>query len=521
VICANKGRRRPPLTRRLVGSAGIGASALVLCTTCFAEGAAPPVPSRARPDLRIGGVVCDYLAHRIWGKRWQQVHPLDVLRENGFDWVRVGVLTRSSASLRATPPAQWGALPWRGEYWSSVEYAGEILREAQVRGLRLNLFFHLSDQAAHGGRQEAPAEWKQLDLRQTADALQQHVYSTTRYYLDHGLHIELYDLGNEIDCGILGFTPGHRIALPPGVDVNRDMDYMTREVWSVEALLLKSALVGLKRADPEAKVVLHVASLARPNGAVFTTSFFRAMVNEGVAFDYVGLSQPYPTEESWPLAGRDCRDWFSELSAVIGSLASLGKAVIFSEAAYPHSPEGIVGAPMTGLPFTPAGQAEWVRRQLAYANSNPHVAGFFYFYPEWFAGLSGEAPTRSLESMGLFATEAEGQPALREFGLRSTTRDSSERGEPIPVSVTGLEVDRQAVLLPLDDLGMPRPVQLYLTEDVEHSMGGPWHPRGRELPLKWAEAGSPGNRGSVSFQGCPPARSESASARHTGREVSP
>jgi arabinogalactan endo-1,4-beta-galactosidase len=393
----------------------LAAGALVLYTRCLAAGEAAPPPSRARPGLRLGGVVCDYLAHRVWGTRWQQAHPLQTLRENGFDWVRVGVLTRSSSPLRATPPAEWKALPWRGEYWSSVEYAGEILREAQARGFRLNLFFHLSDQAAHAGRQEAPAEWKQLNLQQTADALQQHVYSTTRYYLDQGLRVELYELGNEIDCGLLGFTPGQRIPLPAGVDVNRDMDYMARSVWSIEALLLKSALAGLRRADPEAKVVLHVASLARPNGAVFTTSFFQAMVNEGVEFDYAGLSQPYPTQESWPLAGRDLRSWFGDLSAVIESLASLRKDVVFSEAAYPHSPDAIVGAPMVGLPFTPAGQAEWVRAQLAYANSNPHVAGFFYFYPEWFPGMSNEASTRSLESMGLFATDTEVQPAMRGF----------------------------------------------------------------------------------------------------------
>jgi len=366
------------------------------------------------PDFYVGGVVCDYLATRVWGQYWKQLDPLQTLKENGFTWVRVGVLTTSSQYLRDAPPPEWSTLPWRNEYWSSLEYAEQILREASDNELRLNLFFLLSDKAAHGAQQDAPAEWVGLSVADTATLLETHTYSTTQYFLDRGLNIELYDIGNEIEWGILNFRPGDRIDLPPGVDVTTNMDYMKNNVWNIEATLLKSAISGVKRADPDAKIVLHIGGLEISPGNIFVKSFFQTMVDEGVEFDYAGLSHPYPYT-GWSLPKYSTRCWFQRLQDTIDFLASLGKKVIISEAGYPHDIAGIEGEPMQDFPYTSTGQGAWVRDQLRFTSNSENVIGFFYFYPEWFPGMSADPWTRNLQSSGLFASDTQLEPAMEEF----------------------------------------------------------------------------------------------------------
>jgi len=373
---------------------------------------------QCRLSFYVGGVVCDYLAKRVWGQYWKQLDPLQTLKENGFQWVRVGVLTTSSQDLRNTLPSEWGILPWQDEYWSSLEYAEQILREASDRGLRLDLFFFLSDKAAHAGQQDAPAEWAGLSVTDTATVLETYTYSTTRYFLDRGLDIELYDLGNEIEWGILNFRPGERIVLPPGVDVTTNMDYMRNNVWNIEAILLRSAILGVKRADPDAKIVLHIAGLGISPGDLFVKSFFQTMVDEDVEFDYAGLSHPYPLA-GWSLPKYSTRCWFQRMQETIDYLASLGKKVILSEAGYPHDTAGIEGEPMEDFPYTPTGQAAWIRDQLLFSSNSENVMGFFYFYPEWFPGMSTDPSGLNLQSSGLFASDTQVEPAMEEFRVNS------------------------------------------------------------------------------------------------------
>ena len=374
-----------------------------------------PVAFMQPPNFRLGGVLADYLAVRDWGSRWRQLNPVKTLADNGFDWVRVGVTTLSVPALRDTPPAQWSSLPWRDEYWSSREYAEQIMREAAAEGLRLNVFFFLSDDAAHGTQQNAPPEWAGLSVEETARRVKAHTFETTAYFLEKGLDIELYDIGNEIDFGVLNFRPGERIALPPGVDLLRNMDYMRRHVWNIEATLLKSAIAGVKQADPDAQIVLHIAGLMLGPGDLFAKTFFQTMVEFGVEFDFAGLSLPYINLADSRLSEYSTNCWFQRLQETTDFLASLGKPVIFSEGSYPHATTGVLGTPMEDFPYTPAGQAAWARRLLRFLTSHENVAGFFYFYPDWFPGMGYDPSPLDLESMGLFASDTEVLPALKVF----------------------------------------------------------------------------------------------------------
>jgi arabinogalactan endo-1,4-beta-galactosidase len=368
-------------------------------------------PYQKRNDFFVGGWVTDYLAIREWNVYWKQADPLDVMKANGFQWVKTCMRTESSQYLANTPFDQWGTLPWRDEYWSSLEYSAQILKEAASKGYHLDLCFFLSDQAADAGRQYTPKEWAKYNLEETAHALEEYTYQTTLYFKQLGLNIDLYEIGNEIEWGIVGYTPDDRIPRPNNEDKTMDIAYMENSVWNKEAFLLKAAINGVKRADPQAKTVLHVDSMmAFNNDDNIAKYFFKTMVDQQVPFDYAGLSNTYPNP-GWFPGGRS-RDWyFSRLLRTVDFIAALGKPVIFSEGGYSsfQYQDGIL--PITDYPFTPQGQAAWVRDQLRFASNHPDVKGFFYFYPDWFP----HDGTGQLQSSGLFANDQDPRPGLSEF----------------------------------------------------------------------------------------------------------
>jgi len=372
-------------------------------------------PYQKRNDFFVGGWVTDYMAIREWNIYWHQANPLDIMKQNGFQWAKTCVRMKSSRYLANTPYINWGNLPWRNEYWSSLEYSTQILNEASSKGYHLDLCFFLSDQPADAGRQYAPKGWELYSLEETAQALEEYTYETTLYFKNLGLNIELYEIGNEIEWGIVGFTPDDRIPRPNNEDKTTDMVYMINSVWKKEAYLLTAAIRGVKRADPDAKTVLHVNSMASfNNDDIVDRYFFQTMVNENVPFDYAGLSNTYPNP-GWLPGGRS-RDWyFRRFLKTIDYIASLGKPVIISEGGYSSFVYDNTIAPITDYPFSPEGQAAWVRDQLRFTSNHPAIKGFFYWYPDWF---QHDGPGQA-QSIGLFKNDREPLPGMFEFNVAS------------------------------------------------------------------------------------------------------
>ncbi len=384
---------------------------------------------RSRGDFHVGGVVSDYLAGQYWGTAWRAINPLDVMKQNGFDTVRVGMLTTSSPLLKNTPTSQWSPLGWHDEFWGSREFATEILRQAAVRGFHLNVFFFLSDRAAYSGRQAAPVAWQGLSAEATAATLEAYTFDAVTDLLRSGLRVENYDIGNEIDSGITGFALGERIPFQPGVDVNRDFDWMRANVWNIESQLLKAASRGVRRADPNAKITLHVSNVITSDGNSGVVAFFQTMIKAGVDFDYAGLSLPYATYP-WPLDQFTTDCWFQRLQDLLDSLEALGKPVIISEASYPNDPAGTVAHPMPEFQFSAGGQAAWLREHLRFLAGHRNVVGFDYFYPDYF-----REPGRPIElqTSGLFITETQPAPAILEsrVSLARLTATAKPEGQAV------------------------------------------------------------------------------------------
>lgn len=369
----------------------------------------------------LGGTVVDYLWKTVWGGQTQW-DCLGQLRDNGMNWVRVGVLMKSDEQLANTPFEEWGSLKVDGYGWSTLEYAKAILRDAQEKGLRKNLFFFLSDQDASGAKQPAPAEWQGLTVEETCAKLTKYCYETAKYFQDKGLSIDLYDLGNEIERGIVGFFLGDRLTIPSGVDIQTNIQWMRDNVWDIEAQLLIACIEGVKKADPDAKFNLHSSCYGIGANNQLLKGFYKAMVDFGVPYDVAGVSyywngihtyengmQPVTTPQEAYFKTAECKEFTDYI------VHDLGKKFIFSEFVYPNASYfGLSGAMDIGYPFTIEGQADWVEDFLEYVMNTPEISGCIYFYPEYYPIMHSQE-FDSLNYSGLFTNTLIPNAALKKY----------------------------------------------------------------------------------------------------------
>ncbi len=370
-----------------------------------------------RPDFAFGGVSENWPAFRYFGTSLAGLDALALFRQNGMEWIRVGVTAISQPQLDLVPPEQWRTLPWVSGTWGSREYAARTLRDAADRGMRLYAYLYFSDIAANWGNQTAPAAWAGKSVADTAALMEQHAHDTAAYFKAKGLDVEIYELGNETDIGMVDFLPNRRIPVPPGVDFVNDRTWLRENVWSVQATLLKSAAAGIRRAAPTARIAVHAASLESGAGPQMGPDFFRAMRDFGVDYDIAALSHPYAQgSRPWKLDRYSSSCWFKRVARAVDQIAVPGKPVMIVEASYQSSPETLVSKPMPDFPFTPQGQSDWLREQLRFATNHPSIVGWFYFYPEFQGGIT--EPTNEgfvLQFGSLLTPSLAARPGLEQF----------------------------------------------------------------------------------------------------------
>jgi arabinogalactan endo-1,4-beta-galactosidase len=347
--------------------------------------------------IGVGATAYDWFAQKTWGATWDMINPIPFLAENGFNWLRVGVTTVTTPELESGPPYP---KKWKNEYWCSREYALQVMRVGASEGMHLCLFFYLSDKGACAANQKAPVLWQNYSLEETASALKKHTFETTKYYKDKGLKIDLYEVGNEIEFGICGYSSDTKLYLP-GIDILRDYTKVRQGIWTKEAVLLKSAIEGVKQADPEAKIILHISTAQYPK---LTEAFFQAMNDFGVPYDFAGLSY-YP----WTNAHPEIPIPSNCLELAVNAIYKMGKEVIIAEVSFPSGKTPLIPAQkVPGYPFTFDGQAKWIRDFLMMVENNKHIRVVFYFYPDNYL-------VEDCGSGALFSDDKHPKPAIYEF----------------------------------------------------------------------------------------------------------
>ena len=284
---------------------------------------------------------------------------------------------------------------WVGEKGEShAEYALDLGRRALDEGWDVYPVLFLSPDWADVNKQPAPPAWEDLPLEETADAIRIYTEDITNRLIEAGIEPVYYAIGNEIDYGISGVFAALE---------ERSVDALRQDIWPAEAELIKAGIDGVRAADPEAKIMIHIALSFNP---FFSEAFFGAMRDLGVPYDIIGLSY-YPSAMGPLSAMRFCQT-LERLKITVDL------PVVIAEYAYPAElpyggPFGGWQYQVPGYSLTPNGQATWLADFLTDMRSRDDVIGAYYFSPTFY--WSGEL----WGPFALFDAGGEARPAMGAF----------------------------------------------------------------------------------------------------------
>ncbi len=191
-----------------------------------------------------------------------QKDVLEIMKDHHFNWIRLRLFVDPTA---------------RGGY-SAAGYCGldstiAFAKRIKAAGMKFLLDFHYSDTWADPAHQTKPASW----AMHTGSGLEGHLYThtrdTVRRFIDAGARPDMVQTGNELNAGFV--WPQGRI-----------------ENGSYESfcVMLRCATAGVRAADPEIPVMVHLAYGGQNDKSVF---FLDKLISRDVKFDVIGQSY-YP-----------------------------------------------------------------------------------------------------------------------------------------------------------------------------------------------------------------------------------
>ena len=223
---------------------------------------------------------------------------MSLMKEIGFDAIRLRVWVDPE------------------EGWCGKEDVLAKAKRAQNEGMRIMIDFHYSDSWADPGKQNPPAAWKNHDITQLTQDVENHTREVLKLLKDNNIDIEWVQTGNEVNNGMLwpsgkveGKTAGNFISL------------------------VNTAYGVVKELYPSAKVILHVSN---GHDAGLFEWFFDLMQSGNARYDIIGMSL-YPVW--WENGGWN--DWKVNTDKCIANIKSMnsryGKPVILCETGMPVS----------------------------------------------------------------------------------------------------------------------------------------------------------------------------------------
>ncbi|KAK4189703.1 family 53 glycosyl hydrolase [Podospora australis] len=273
-----------------------------------------------------------------------QVQPIErIFADNGVNTVRQRVWVN----------------PRDGNY--NLDYNIALARRAKAVGLGVYINFHYSDDWADPGKQWAPSGWPS-DIDNLSWKLYNYTLDAANRFQDAGIQPTIISIGNEITTGLLW---------PTGRTNN----------WGNIARLLRSAAWGVKdsRLNPKPKIMVHL-----DNGWNWGTqqNWYTNVLKQGSFelsdFDMMGVSF-YPFYSA--SAGLE------SLKSSLNNMANTwGKEVLVVETNWPTScpnPKYTFPSDVRNIPFSAAGQAQYVTSVANVVKSVSRGTGLFYWEPSW------------------------------------------------------------------------------------------------------------------------------------------
>jgi len=265
-----------------------------------------------------------------------------------------------------------------------------------------------------------PGPWLALTLPQMEDALRQYGALVARQILLTGVHVNYWDLGNEVEWGVAGvairsfnrdgYSPPD--AVDPAIGQMSAVQllsmseagriaWLRQHLWPYVGRLLAAVADGVRSVDRAAQFSTHLASIAVQDAALHT-AFWASMHQAGYHPAQFGTSL-YPTNGD----PGDRRAVFLGIASALRQ--RFGKRLFFAEFAYPSGP---MGPPFPwnnaqpGYPQTPDGQFRYLRDLVAMSAASGAVAGIRPWAPDYCLASGGWEP------MSLLTEDGAAKPAL-------------------------------------------------------------------------------------------------------------
>lgn len=186
---------------------------------------------------------------------------LEILKENHFNWIRL--------RLFVDPTTENG---YSKEDFCGLESTLAMAKRVKAAGMKFLLDFHYSDTWADPSKQFVPASWSEIK----GSALEGQVYNYSneviKRFMGEGVCPDMVQIGNEINNGMM--WPQGKI----------------EETYEPFAVLLRCASAGVRAANPDIKIMVHIACGGQNEKSV---KFFDKIISRDVKFDIIGQSY-YP-----------------------------------------------------------------------------------------------------------------------------------------------------------------------------------------------------------------------------------
>lgn len=323
---------------------------IVFCTGCDKKSDTIVVPSE-NPTRFVGADLSQWLVyqenHAIYTEKGLPIENIpQYFYDKGFNIARI--------RLFVDPDMQ-------SEACQDMAYVIKTARSCVDAGMLVCLDFHYSDTWADPGKQYTPKAWTSL----TPSEMAKQVYRYTRESLstlkEHGIVPSQIQIGNEITAGML--WESGRVSV-------WDEPSNTPAQWNNLLSYLKNASQACREICPDAQIIIHTDR----GGDSETALRFYQKVSD-IDYDVIGLSY-YPF-------------WHGSLSQLATTLQSLqdafpNKEIMIVETAYPHQKSDYTenGNTTCDYPFTPEGQATFLRELVQLLKRYDQVTGVYYWYPE-------------------------------------------------------------------------------------------------------------------------------------------
>jgi beta-galactosidase/arabinogalactan endo-1,4-beta-galactosidase len=234
----------------------------------IAWAAVKAVPRKAAPSSFILGADISWVQEQEdQGTRFsdhgQQKDILTILKDNGFNWIRLRVFVN--------PQAPKG---YSSKGYCDLDHTLKMAKRVKSAGMGFLLDFHHSDTWADPGHQFKPAAWTDLHEAELEKAVHDHTQIVVAALKQQGTAPDIVQIGNEISNGFLW---------PDG-------NVWKSGKWDVFCGLIKAGLAGAKEVDPAVKTMIH---LAWGGQNAQSRSFLAKALAQGVEFDILGQSY-YP-----------------------------------------------------------------------------------------------------------------------------------------------------------------------------------------------------------------------------------